>query len=168
MLSSFPATVATVPFDTKAYDKRDATVTAITKDFTEIAKTIDFVQTKLREYEQSKSPETAARSPSKNSPSNKSKKRSLKSKLYSERVKRLKQSKAKSQYEDSDSEEELPRNGKNDSSSSSICSKIQDEETEISKIRRDLEILNQQIKEDLAAKKRRSEKGFLSSSVIQK
>lgn len=105
------------------------------------------MQTKLRENEALKTPEK--KSP-KNSPSTK-KKRSLKSKLYSERLKRMKQDKTTAQYEDSDSDE-LPKNGKNVVDSS--CN-IEKEETEISKIQRDLEILNQQIREDLEARKKR-------------
>lgn len=148
--SPISATVATVPFDTKAYDERNSSIISISKDFHEIAKTIDYVQAKLKESEL-KSPERSL----KNSPSTKSKKRSLKSKLYNERLKRLKQDKSKSQYEDTEDSEELPKNGKIVVESS--CN-VQEEETEMSKIgkiQRDLELLNQQIREDLEARKRR-------------
>lgn len=146
----FSATVATVPFDLKAYDERTSTITAITKDFHEIAKTIDSVQTKVKQSEVLIAPEISPKS--KNSPSTKSKKRSLKSKLYEERCKRMKQDKAKTQYEESDSQEDVTMNGKIDSTTS--CN-IQEEETEITKIQRDLAILNQQIKDDLEARKKK-------------
>lgn len=76
--------------------------------------------------------------------------------MYNERLKRLKQDKSKAQYEEpSDSEEEglVSINGKKDNSN-----KIQEEETEISKIQRDLEILNRQIQEDLEERKRKGVK----------
>ncbi|KAL5276699.1 hypothetical protein ACFFRR_002116 [Megaselia abdita] len=101
-------TVATLPFDMKAYDERNSKLNSITKDFHEIANTMDFVQKKLKEFEATKSPE--AKSPKK-SPSTKSKKRSLKTQLYNERLKRLKQDKNKAQYEESEDSEEILKNG---------------------------------------------------------
>lgn len=148
--------MATVPFDSKGYDERNSKITSLTRDFHEIAKTIDSVQDKLKESELQKTPEKSTRSP-KNSPSTKSKKRSLKAKLQAERLKRLKLDKQKSQWDDSESDEDSSKNnGKIDSSS---CN-IEEQETELSKIQRDLEILNRLIKEDLETKKRSGGRGM--------
>lgn len=159
----FSGTVATVPFNKKDYEEQNSKISAITKDFHDIAQSIESVQEKLKEVSVPRTPQKTKLSP-RNSPSTKSKKRSLKTQLYNERLKRLKQDKVKAQYDDDSDESSQDKeaaasssskNGKNDSRNNNLQEK---EETELSKIQRDLAILNQQIQDDLEERKRKGVK----------
>lgn len=163
MILFFSGTVATVPFNKKDYEEQNSKISAITKDFHDIAQSIESVQEKLKEVSVPRTPQKTKLSP-RNSPSTKSKKRSLKTQLYNERLKRLKQDKVKAQYDDDSDESSQDReaaasssskNGKNDSRNNNLQEK---EETELSKIQRDLAILNQQIQDDLEERKRKGVK----------